>query len=110
MYNEKICQRLRAKIDSSSFPDQENNSIQFMKNTRYHRRIGMSPYEAFFGMKPRLGFANLNLDKEVTDEIWTEEQLNEVLEIEETPIEYQIEAPRLRNVINLVQDQVSTLA
>ena len=58
----------------------------------------------------RLGLANLNLDKEVTDEIWTEEQLNEVLEIEETPIEYQIEAPGLRNVINLVQDQVSTLA
>ena len=62
--------------------------------------------ESFFGMKLRLGFANLNLDKEVTDEIWTEEQLNEVLEIEETPIE----APGLRNVINLVQDQVSTLA
>ena len=61
-------------------------------------------------MKPRLGLANLNLDKEVTDEIWTEEQLNEVLEIEEAPIEYQIEAPGLRNVINLVQDQVSTLA
>ena len=59
-------------------------------------------------MKPRLGLANLNLDKEVTDEIWTEEQLNEVLEIEETPIEYQIDAPGLRNVINLVQDQVST--
>ena len=66
--------------------------------------------ESFFGMKPRLGLANLNLDKEVTDEIRTEEQLNEVLEIEEAPIEYQIEAPGLRNVINLVQDQVSTLA
>ena len=48
-------------------------SIQFMKNTRYHRGLGMSPYEAFFGVKPRLGLANLNLDKEVTDEIWTEE-------------------------------------
>ena len=46
----------------------------------------------------------------MTDEIWTEEQLNKVLEIEEAPIEYQIEAPGLRNVINLVQDQVSTLA
>ena len=108
MYNEKICQRLRAKIDSSSFPDQENNSIQFMKNTRYHRRIGMSPYEAFFGMKPRLGLANLNLDKEVTDQIWTEEQLNEVLE--EAPIEYQIEAPGSRYVIDIVQDQVSAVA
>ena len=29
----------------------------------------------------------------MTNEIWTEEQLNEVLEIEEAPIEYQIEAP-----------------
>ena len=46
----------------------------------------------------------------MTDEIWTEEQLNKVFEIEEAPIEYQIEAPGLRNVINLVQDQVSTLA
>ena len=44
----------------------------------------------------------------MTDEIWTEEQLNKVLEIEEAPIEYQIEALGLRNVINLVQDQVST--
>ena len=70
----------------------------------------MSPYEAFLGVKPRLGLANLNVDKEVTDEIWTEEQLNEVLEIEETPIEYHVEALGLRNVINLVQDQVSTLA
>ena len=43
----------------------------------------------------------------MTDEIWTEEQLNEVLEIEETPIEYQ---RGLRYVINLVQDQFSTLA
>ena len=24
MYNKKICQKLRAKIDSSLFPDQEN--------------------------------------------------------------------------------------
>ena len=46
----------------------------------------------------------------MTNEIWTEEQLNEVLEIQEAPIEYQIEAPGLRNVINLVQDQVSTPA
>ena len=78
--------------------------------TRYHRGLGMSPYEAFLGVKPRFCLANLNLDKEVTNEIWTEEQLNKVLEIEEAPIEYQIEAPGLRNVINLVQDQVSTLA
>ena len=29
MYNEKICQRLRAEIDSSLFPDQENGKYVF---------------------------------------------------------------------------------
>ena len=65
-------------------------TIQFMKNTRHHRGIGMSPYQAFFGMKPRLGLGNLNLDKEVTDSIWTEEDLETMLQIESFPVEYQI--------------------
>ena len=65
-------------------------TIQFMKNTRHHRGIGMSPYQAFFGMKPRLGLGNLNLDKEVTDNIWTEEDLETMLQIESSPVEYQI--------------------
>ena len=43
------------------------DQIQFMKNTRFHRGIGMTPYEAFLGMKPRMGLQNLNIDKEVTD-------------------------------------------
>ena len=44
-----------------------------MKYTCYHRGIGMSRYEAFFGVQPRLGLANLKLDKEVTNEIWIED-------------------------------------
>ena len=79
-----------------------------MKNTRYHSGIGMSPYQAFFGMKPRLGLKNLNLDKEVTDDIWTEEDLEAMLQIQGSPVEYQIggEAPpSLRTVVNHVLEQ-----
>ena len=42
----------------------------------------MTPYEAFFGMKPWMGLQNLNLDKEVTENIWYEEELITILEME----------------------------
>ena len=41
--------------------------------------IGRSPYEALFGTKPRNGIKNLNIEKEVTDHINTEEDLNKIL-------------------------------
>ena len=53
--------------------------IQFQKNSRFHRGIGRSPYEALFGTKPRNGIKNLNIEKEVTDHIDTEEDLNKIL-------------------------------
>ena len=87
-------------------------TIQWMKNTRHHRGIGQSPYQAFFGMKPRMGLANLNLDKEVTNEIWTEEDLDAALQVENSPVEYQIgvRAPSIgRTVVSHVQEQGEVL-
>ena len=55
------------KTNNSSKWAEALDQIQFMKNTRFHRGIGMTPYEAFLGMKPRMGLQNLNIDKEVTD-------------------------------------------
>ena len=46
MYNEKICQRLRAKIDSSLFPDQENGKYRvfFQKDpTKKSSKYGIGP-------------------------------------------------------------------
>ena len=43
----------------------------------------MTPYEAFFGMKPRMGLQNLNIDKEVTENIWYEEESVTILEMED---------------------------
>ena len=38
MYNKKICQRLRAKIDSSLFPDQENGKYVLAGWVRLHEQ------------------------------------------------------------------------
>ena len=43
----------------------------------------MTPYEAFLGMKPRMGLQNINLDKEVTENIWYEEEVVTILEMED---------------------------
>ena len=57
------------KTNNSSKWAEALDQIQFMKNTRFHRGIGMTPYEAFLGMKPRMGLQNINIDKEVTENI-----------------------------------------
>ena len=37
----------------------------------------------FLGMKPRIGLQNINLDKEVTENIWYEEESVMILEMED---------------------------
>lgn len=66
----------------------ENNShwsqglrfIQLMKNRALHSGIKMSPYEALFGCKVKVGLSTSNLPKEVVDNLENEEQLVEIFE------------------------------
>ncbi|XP_072159674.1 SCAN domain-containing protein 3-like [Bemisia tabaci] len=53
--------------------------IQFMKNRAYHAGIRMSPYEALFGMKPRVGLTTSSLTPDMLANVETEEQLEELL-------------------------------
>lgn len=54
--------------------------VQLMKNRALHSGIKMSPYEALFGCKVKVGLSTSNLPKEVIDNLENEEQLLEVFE------------------------------
>ena len=43
------------KTSNSSKWAEALDQNQFMKNTRFHWGIGMTPYKFFLGMKPRMG-------------------------------------------------------
>ena len=49
--------------------------VQYAKNSRYHTGIGRSPYKAMFGHDPMMGVETLGLEKEFTDDLDSEEQL-----------------------------------
>ena len=49
--------------------------VQYSKNSRYHTGIGRSPYKAMFGHDPMMGVETLGLDKEFTNDLDSEEQL-----------------------------------
>ena len=59
--------------------------IQFQKNITHHTRLGMSPYEATFGVKPRLGLSDA-LPPGVIDDakIYTEEELEDLLQVSQS--------------------------
>lgn len=50
-----------------------------MKNRAYHSGIKMSPYEALFGCKIKIGLNTLNLPHNVISTIENEEQLAELI-------------------------------
>lgn len=51
-----------------------------MKNRALHSGITISPYEALFGWKVKVGLSTSNLPKEVIDNLENEEQLLEIIE------------------------------
>ena len=55
--------------------------VQFQKNTRHHRGIGRSPYKALFGENRYNGSRGAELPNEVWEQIETEEQLAEALNV-----------------------------
>ncbi|XP_015369695.1 PREDICTED: KRAB-A domain-containing protein 2-like [Diuraphis noxia] len=54
--------------------------IQLMKNRALHSGIKMSPYEALFGCKVKVGLSTSNLPKEVVNNLENVEQLLEIFE------------------------------
>ncbi|KAK9686696.1 hypothetical protein QE152_g36999 [Popillia japonica] len=51
------------------------------KNTSYHKVIGRTPYNALFGVDPKVGFSSVNLPKDLLDPIENEDDLVQLLEI-----------------------------
>ena len=49
--------------------------IQYSKNARHHTGIGRSPFKALFGTEPAMGVESLGLERELTADLETEEQL-----------------------------------
>ncbi|CAG5059777.1 unnamed protein product [Parnassius apollo] len=58
--------------------------IQFMKNALYHAEINLSPYEAIFGCKAKVGLNSL--PKGALVELSTEEELESILNKDENQL------------------------
>ena len=69
------CWRREKKRNDWAFGLKE---IQYSKNTRFHTGIGRSPFKAMFGTDPVMGVEALGLEKELTEGIETEEQLEQM--------------------------------
>lgn len=54
------------------------NRVQYMRNSAHHRGIRMTPYEAMFGIPPKMGVTGL--PKKLLDNISTEEEYLAVLD------------------------------
>ncbi|KAI4478054.1 hypothetical protein M0804_012245 [Polistes exclamans] len=55
--------------------------VQFIKNKTYHSGIKKSPYEALFGIKPKIGLtSSLPKEIEILQDIRTEEELEKIIE------------------------------
>ena len=57
--------------------------VQHAKNARHHTGIGRSPFMAQMGYEAKLRVQTLNFDKDILDGVDTEEQLNNILNIQE---------------------------
>ena len=53
--------------------------VQYAKNARHHTGIGRSPFMAQLGYEAQLGVQTLNLDKDILEDVTSEEDLNTVL-------------------------------
>lgn len=56
------------------------NDIQEQKNSRFHRVIKMSPYEALFGRPFRRGLESLQLPEDVLEGLVSEEDVQELID------------------------------
>ncbi|XP_060848294.1 KRAB-A domain-containing protein 2-like isoform X2 [Rhopalosiphum padi] len=66
--------------------------IQLMKNRAYHSGIKMSPYEALFGCKIKIGLNTSNLPHDVISTIENEEQLAELITEQSQKVENEVSA------------------
>jgi len=78
--------------------------IQLMKNRALHSGIKMSPYEALFGCKVKVGLSTSNLPKEVIDNLENEEQLLGLYGKKKL----HFDDPTLRDKNNTIQDTIQS--
>ena len=57
----------------------------------------MSPYEAFFGMKPKMGLKDFNLNNHIIANIHSEEDLENILQMDQSNI---IDIENLEFIVN----------
>ena len=74
--------------------------VQYAKNARYHKGIGRSPFMAQLGYEAKLGTQTLNLDKDILENVTTEEQLNSLMNGSEPENYEQTNADNVENVEN----------
>ena len=72
--------------------------VQYAKNARYHKGIGRSPFMAQLGYEAKLGTQTLNLDKDILENVTTEEQLNSLMNGSEPEDDEQTNADNVENV------------
>ncbi len=53
--------------------------VQFIKNSKHHHRLGVSPYKAIFGIDAPLGLEKLNYEKSIIENIHTIHDLCKIL-------------------------------
>jgi len=84
-----------------------------MKNRALHSGIKMSPYEALFGCKVKVGLSTSNLPKEVVDNLENEEQLLEIFEKYELKYDDPILPDNSNHYANIqensIQDTIPTI-
>lgn len=56
--------------------------IQWQKNSSFHRVIGRTPYRALFGCDPKVGLKSTSLPNDLINNIATEEELEELANLE----------------------------
>lgn len=74
--------------------------VQFMKNTSLHSAIKMSPYEAMFGGKAKVGLKTSNIPLQVLKDITKEEELKSIIDgivIEDAKVGNEIEGAASTN-------------
>jgi hypothetical protein len=54
--------------------------VQFYKNTSWHTGIDQSPYQALFGVTPRIGLTSSNLHPDILNKLVTEDDLLSVFD------------------------------
>jgi hypothetical protein len=78
--------------------------VQFQKNSCHHQGIKRSPYNAMFGMDPKLGLKDCRLPPAIVDKITNEDELQEAIShLEQVSIFPQGESTKNRIIFVIIE-------